>query len=197
LWSASGYVGGFMKAANRIWDVPEGRPFWWTIPLRVGVTLLLLVLLAASAVMVVVTGPLADRVGKLIGIGGAAVTAWDIAKWPVLILVVALMLSILYHAAPNVRHPRFRWVTPGAILAVIVWIGASALFGLYVAKFGSYNKTYGSLGAIIIFLVWLWLTNVAVLLGAELNAELERGRQIEAGHPADREPFLPPRSEPH
>jgi membrane protein len=197
LWSASGYVGGFMKAANRIWDVPEGRPFWWTIPLRVGVTLLLLVLLAASAVMVVVTGPLADRVGKLIGIGGAAVTAWDIAKWPVLILVVALMLSILYHAAPNVRHPRFRWVTPGAILAVLVWIGASALFGLYVAKFGSYNKTYGSLGAIIIFLVWLWLTNVAVLLGAELNAELERGRQIEAGHPADREPFLPPRSEPH
>ena len=196
LWSASGYVGGFMKAANRIWDVPEGRPFWWTIPLRVGVTLLLLVLLAASAVMVVVTGPLADRVGKLIGTGSAAVTAWDIAKWPVLILVVALMLSILYHAAPNVRHPRFRWITPGAILAVLVWIGASALFGLYVAKFGSYNKTYGSLGAIIIFLVWLWLTNVAVLLGAELNAELERGRQIEAGHPADREPFLPPRSEP-
>jgi membrane protein len=197
LWSASGYVGGFMKAANRIWDVPEGRPFWWTIPLRVGVTLLLLVLLAASAVMVVVTGPLADRVGKLIGTGSAAVTAWDIAKWPVLILVVALMLSILYHAAPNVRHPRFRWITPGAILAVLVWIGASALFGLYVAKFGSYNKTYGSLGAIIIFLVWLWLTNVAVLLGAELNAELERGRQIEAGYPADREPFLPPRSEPH
>jgi membrane protein len=196
LWSASGYVGGFMKAANRIWDVPEGRPFWWTIPLRVGVTLLLLVLLAASAVMVVVTGPLADRVGKLIGIGGAAVTAWDIAKWPVLLLIVALMLSILYHAAPNVRHPRFRWITPGALLAVVVWIGASALFGLYVAKFGSYNKTYGSLGAIIIFLVWLWLTNVAVLLGAELNAELERGRQIEAGHPADREPFLPPRSEP-
>jgi membrane protein len=196
LWSASGYVGGFMKAANRIWDVAEGRPIWWTLPLRLGVTLLLLLLLAASAVMVVVTGPLADRVGKLIGIGGAAVTAWDIAKWPVLILVVALMLSILYHAAPNVRHPRFRWITPGAILAVLVWIGASAVFGLYVAKFGSYNKTYGSLGAIVIFLVWLWLTNVAVLLGAELNAELERGRQIEAGHPADREPFLPPRSEP-
>jgi membrane protein len=196
LWSSSGYVGGFMKAANRIWDVAEGRPIWWTLPLRLGVTLLLLLLLAASAVMVVVTGPLADRVGKLIGIGSAAVTAWDIAKWPVLILVVALMLSILYHAAPNVRHPRFRWITPGAILAVLVWIGASAVFGLYVAKFGSYNKTYGSLGAIIIFLVWLWLTNVAVLLGAELNAELERGRQIEAGHPADREPFLPPRSEP-
>jgi membrane protein len=196
LWSASGYVGGFMKAANRIWDVEEGRPFWWTMPLRVGVTLLLLLLLAASAVMVVVTGPLADRVGKLVGIGGAAVTVWDIAKWPVLVLVVALMLSILYHAAPNVRHPRFRWLTPGAVLAVVLWLVASAAFGLYVSKFGSYNKTYGSLGAIIIFLVWLWLTNVAVLLGAELNAELERGRQIEAGHPADREPFLPPRSEP-
>jgi membrane protein len=196
LWSASGYVGGFMKAANRIWDVEEGRPFWWTMPLRVGVTLLLLLLLAASAVMVVVTGPLADRVGKLVGIGGAAVTVWDIAKWPVLVLVVALMLSILYHAAPNVRHPRFRWLTPGAVLAVVLWLVASAAFGLYVAKFSSYNKTYGSLGAIIIFLVWLWLTNVAVLLGAELNAELERGRQIEAGHPADREPFLPPRSEP-
>ena len=196
LWSSSGYVGGFMKAANRIWDVAEGRPIWWTLPLRLGVTLLLLLLLAASAVMVVVTGPLADRVGKLIGIGGAAVTAWDIAKWPVLILVVALMLSILYHAAPNVRHPRFRWITPGALLAVVLWIVASAAFGLYVAKFGSYNKTYGSLGAIIIFLVWLWLTNVAVLLGAELNAEVERGRQIEAGHPPDREPFLPPRSKP-
>jgi membrane protein len=195
LWSASGYVGGFMKAANRIWDVSEGRPIWWTLPLRLGVTVLLLLLLAASAVMVVVTGPLADRAGKLIGIGSAAVTAWDFAKWPVLILV-ALMLSILYHAAPNVRHPRFRWITPGAIVAVLVWIGASAAFGLYVAKFGSYNKTYGSLGAIVIFLVWLWLTNVAVLLGAELNAELERGRQIEAGHPPDREPFLPPRSDP-
>ena len=196
LWAASGYVGAFMRAANRIWDVDEGRPIWKTIPLRLVVTLLMLLLLAASAFAVVVTGPLADRVGKLIGIGGGAVTAWDIAKWPALILLVAVMLSILYHAAPNVRHPRFRWLTPGAVLAVMLWVVASAAFGLYVAKFGSYNKTYGSLGAIIIFLVWLWLTNVAVLLGAELNAEVERGRQIEAGHPTDREPFLPPRSDP-
>jgi membrane protein len=124
------------------------------------------------------------------------VTAWDIAKWPVLILVVSLMFSILYYAAPNVRQPGFRWVTPGGILAVVVWIIVSALFGIYVANFGSYNKTYGSLGAIVIFLVWLWLTNVAILLGAELNAEVERGRQIEAGQPPEREPFLPPRSEP-
>jgi membrane protein len=196
IWSASGYIGAFIRASNVIWDVKEGRPIWRTIPLRLVVTIVMLVLLAASAVAVVVTGPLADRVGKLLGIGGAAVTAWDIAKWPVLILVVSLMFSILYYASPNVRQPGFRWVTPGGILAVLVWILASAAFGLYVANFGSYNKTYGSLGAIVIFLVWLWLTNVAILLGAELNAEIERGRQIEAGKPAEREPFLPPRVEP-
>jgi membrane protein len=196
IWSASGYIGAFIRASNVIWDVEEGRPIWRTIPLRLVVTIVMLVLLAASAVAVVVTGPLADRVGKLLGIGGAVVTAWDIAKWPVLILVVSLMFSILYYASPNVRQPGFRWVTPGSLLAVVVWILASAAFGLYVANFGSYNKTYGSLGAMVIFLVWLWLTNVAILLGAELNAEIERGRQIEAGQPADREPFLPPRAEP-
>jgi membrane protein len=196
IWSASGYIGAFIRASNVIWDVEEGRPIWRTIPLRLVVTIVMLVLLAASAVAVVVTGPLADRVGKLLGIGGAVVTAWDIAKWPVLILVVSLMFSILYYASPNVRQPGFRWVTPGSLLAVVVWILASAAFGLYVANFGSYNKTYGSLGAMVIFLVWLWLTNVAILLGAELNAEIERGRQIEAGQPAEREPFLPPRAEP-
>jgi membrane protein len=144
----------------------------------------------------VVTGPLADRVGKLIGVGGTFVTVWDVAKWPVLIVVVSFMFSILYYASPNVRQPGFRWVTPGGVFAVVAWIVVSAAFGIYVANFGSYNKTYGSLGAIIIFLVWLWLSNVAILLGAELNAELERGRQIEAGQPSDREPFLPPRSTP-
>jgi membrane protein len=156
----------------------------------------MLILLTATAVAVTVTGPLADKVGKLLGVGGAAVTAWDIAKWPVLILVVSLMFSILYYASPNVRQPAFRWVTPGGILAVIVWIVVSGLFGLYVANFGSYNKTYGSLGAVVIFLVWLWMTNVAILFGAEFNAEIERGRQIEAGQPPDREPFLPPRTRP-
>ena len=196
IWSASGYIGAFMRASNRIWDVEEGRPVWKTIPLRLGVTLLMLLLLAASAVAVVVTGPLASRVGKLIGLGSAAVTAWDIAKWPVLIVVIALMFSILYYASPNVRQPGFKWITPGGVLAVVVWIVASALFALYVARFGSYNKTYGSLGAIVIFLVWLWISNVAVLLGAEFNAEIERGRRIEEGHPAEREPILPPRSEP-
>lgn len=196
LWSASGYIGAFIRAANVIWDVKEGRPIWRTLPLRLVVTTVMLILLAASAVAVVVTGPLADRVGKLLGIGGVAVTVWDLAKWPVLILVVSVMFSILYYAAPNVRQPGFRWVTPGGTLAVIAWIVASAAFGLYVANFGSYNKTYGSLGAIIIFLVWLWLSNVAILLGAELNAEIERGRQIEAGQPEEREPFLPPRVDP-
>jgi membrane protein len=196
IWSASGYIGAFIRASNVIWDVEEGRPIWRTIPLRLVVTIVMLVLLAASAVAVVVTGPLADRVGELLGIGSAAITVWDIAKWPVLILVVSLMFSILYYASPNVRQPGFRWITVGGIFAVIVWILASAAFGLFVANFGSYNKTYGSLGAVIIFLVWLWLTNVAILLGAELNAEIERGRQIEAGQPADREPFLPPRVEP-
>jgi membrane protein len=154
----------------------------------------MVVLLAASAIAVVVTGPLADKLGKLLGLGGTVVTVWDIAKWPVLVLLVSLMFAILYYAAPNVRQPGFRWLTPGSIAAVLLWIVASALFALYVASFGSYNKTYGSLGAVIIFLVWLWISNVALLLGAELNAELERGRQIERGHPAEEEPFLPPRS---
>ena len=196
IWAASGYVGGFIRASNVIWDVEEGRPIWKTVPLRLAVTIVMLVLLTVTAVAVTVTGPLADKVGKLIGVGGAAVTVWDVAKWPVLVAIVALMFSVLYYATPNVRQPGFRWVTPGGVLAVLVWMGVSALFGIYVANFGSYNKTYGSLGAIVIFLVWLWLTNVAILLGAELNAETERERQIKAGHPSEREPFLPPRDEP-
>jgi membrane protein len=196
LWAASGYVAAFIRAANVVWDVEEGRPVWKTLPLRLGVTAVLIVLLAVSALIVVFTGPLAERAGDVIGVSDVVVTVWDIAKWPILVLLVALMLAILYYAAPNVRQPGFRWITPGAILAVAVWIVASAAFAFYVANFGSYNKTYGSLGAVIIFLVWLWLTNVAVLLGAELNAELERRHQIERGHPPEREPFLPPRDKP-
>jgi membrane protein len=195
LWSASGYIAAFMRASNVVWDVEEGRPFWKTIPLRIGVTLLMLVLLAISAVAVVLTGPIAERAGDLIGVGGTVVTIWDIAKWPILVLIVSFMFAVLYWVAPNVRQPGFRWISPGGILAVVVWIVASAAFALYVATFGSYNKTYGSVAAVIIFLIWLWISNVAVLLGAEFNAELERGRQIEAGHPAEKEPFLPPRDE--
>ena len=196
IWSASGYVSAFMRASNVVWDVEEGRPIYKTIPLRVGVTVVMLILLTASAIAVVVTGPLARQVGDIIGVGGAAVTAWDIAKWPVLVLIVALMLSILYYAAPNVRQPGFKWVTPGGLLAVVLWIVASALFALYVANFGSYNKTYGTLGGVVAFLVWLWITNIVILFGAELNAELERGRQIAAGQAEDREPFLEPRDAP-
>ena len=196
IWAASGYIGGFIRAANTIWDVEEGRPFWKTIPLRIGITVVMLVLLSVTAVAVVVTGPLARQVGNVVGLSSTAVTIWDIAKWPVLVLIVGLMFSILYYAAPNVRHPGFRWVTPGGVVAVVTWMIASAAFGVYVANFGSYNKTYGSLGAIVIFLVWLWLTNVAVLLGAELDAEIARERQIKAGQPAEQEPFLPPRDAP-
>jgi membrane protein len=150
-------------------------------------------LLAITAVGVVLTGGLAEQAGNLIGVGGDAVTVWNIAKWPVMLLLVSLMFSILYWASPNVKQPGFRWVTPGGILGVVIWLVASALFAFYVANFSSYNKTYGALGGVITFLVWLWISNIAVLLGAEFNAELERGRQIEAGHPEDREPFLEPR----
>ena len=189
LWSASSYIAAFMRASNAIYDVPEGRPVWKTLPIRIAVTVVVMVLLAASAVMVVVTGGLADRIGQLLGIGSAAVTAWDILKWPVLLVVVSFMFALLYWASPNARQP-FRWVNPGGILAVVVWMLASAGFAIYVANFGSYNKTYGSLASVIIFLVWLWLSNIAILLGAELNAELERSRAIEAGHPPDAEPYM-------
>ena len=193
LWSASGYIAAFMRAANSIWDVEEGRPVWKTIPVRLGVTFVIVLLLTIGAVAVVFTGPLADKAGKFLGLGSTFVTVWDIAKWPVLLLIVATILAILYYASPNVRHPKFSWITPGSILAVVVWLVASAAFAFYVANFGSYDKTYGSIAGVIVFLVWLWVTNVAVLLGAELNAEMERGRQIEAGYPEDKEPFLEPR----
>jgi membrane protein len=189
LWSASGYVGAFMRASNAIYDVPEGRPIWKKVPVRIGVTVVVMILLAASAVAVVVTGGLADRVGRLLGVGSAAVTAWDLAKWPVLLLVVSFLFALLYWASPNARQG-FRWVTPGGILAVVAWVLLSAGFALYVANFSSYNKTYGSLAGVIVFLVWLWLSNMAILLGAELNAELERRRAIEGGHPADEEPYM-------
>jgi membrane protein len=196
IWSASGYVAAFMRASNAIYDIEEGRPVWMTLPVRVGVTIVLLVLLAISAIAVVVTGGLAGQVGKILGVGGTAVTIWDIAKWPVLLLIVSLMFSILYWASPNVKHPGFKWVSPGGVFAVVVWLIASGAFAAYVANFSSYNKTYGALAGVIIFLVWLWISNIAVLLGAEWNAELHRARQIEAGHPSDREPFVEPRKAP-
>jgi len=190
LWSASNYVGAFMRASNAIYEVGEGRPFWKIRPLQLAVTLVMVLALALCAVAVVVTGPLARTVGDLVGLGDTAVTVWDIAKWPVIALVFMTMLGLLYYAAPNVKHPRVRWISPGAVAAVALWLVASAAFAFYVANFGSYNKTYGALGGVVVFLTWLWISNVAVLLGAELNAEAERGRQIERGMDPDKEPFM-------
>src|SRR3712207_1545170 len=193
LWSASGYVAAFMRASNSIYDIEEGRPIWKTLPVRVGTTLVLLVLTAITALAVVFTGPLAEQVGKVIGLSDSFVTVWDIAKWPILLLIVSFAFAFLYWAAPNVKQPGFRWLSPGGLLAVVVWLIASAAFAFYVAKFGSYNKTYGAMAGVIVFLLWLWITNIAILLGAEFNAELERGRRLEAGQPAEDEPYVEPR----
>ncbi|MEO3843947.1 MULTISPECIES: YihY/virulence factor BrkB family protein [unclassified Streptomyces] len=192
LWSASGYVAGFMRAANTVYDVPEGRPVWKTMPTRLAITVVLVLLTGLISVGVVFTGTLARRAGDVLGLSDTAVTVWNWAKWPVLVILVSLVIAVLYWAAPNIRHS-FRWVTPGSLLAVLIWLLASAAFGLYVANFGSYNKTYGSFAAIIIFLIWLWISNIAALLGLELNAELERGRALETGHPPEAEPYAEPR----
>lgn len=189
-WSASGYIAAFMRASNAIYDVPEGRPIWKTLPIRVGVTAIIGVMLILAAVIVVFTGSLAQAVGDVIGLGSTAVTVWSIAKWPVLIVLVSLMFAILYWASPNAKHGGFRWVSPGGLFAVALWIIASAAFAFYLANFGNYNKTYGTLAGVIAFLVWLWISNIAILLGAEMDAELERGRAIASGMPAETEPFL-------
>src|SRR3954468_6122664 len=196
IWSASGYIGAFMDASNNVWDVEEGRPIWKKLPVRLGVTILLLILLTATALAVVFTGPVAQKVGNLIGLGSTFVSVWSIAKWPILLLIVSFMISLLYWACPNVKQPGFPWVTPGGLFAVVLWLAASALFALYVASFSSYNKTYGSLGGVIVFLTWLWITNIIVLLGAEFNSEMERSKAIQEGHPPDEEPYLPLRDEP-
>lgn len=194
LWSASGYVAAFMRAANTVYGAPEGRPIWWKAPVRVGTTLALAIMLVVAVVIVVVTGPVAKQVGGAIGLGDVAVTAWDIAKWPALIVLVSIMLSLLYWATPNIKQPGFRWITPGGVLAVLIWLVVSGLFAVYVSFSASYNKTYGSLATVIVFLVWLWLTNIAILLGLEFNAEMERQRLVQAGLPDDVDPYLPLRA---
>ncbi|MEO5711648.1 MAG: YihY/virulence factor BrkB family protein [Nocardioidaceae bacterium] len=193
LWSASGYVGSFGRAMNRMYEVREGRPFWKLRPVMLLVTLVSLVLVAAVALALVLTGPAATAVGNAIGVGSTAVLVWNIAKWPVILLVVVLIVALLYWATPNVKQPKFRWVSVGAVLAIVVWIIASALFGLYVATFSSYNKTYGALAGVVVFLLWLWITNLALLFGAELDSELERGRELQAGLPAEETVQLAPR----
>ena len=197
LWSASGYVGAFMRAANIVYETPEGRPFWKLRPLQLLVTLVMILLLAAVLLGLVLTGPVVSAVAGPLGIGSTAQTVFNIAKWPIMLIAVILMFAVLFHAAPNVKLPGFKWVTPGAILALVVWIVVSVAFAFYVANFGSYDKTYGALGGVVILLMWMWLTNVALLLGMELNAGRERSRELAAGMPrADREIQLEPRDAP-
>lgn len=197
LWSASGYTGAFMRASNVIWETREGRPFWKLRPLQLLVTLVMLVLLTLLAVSLVLTGPIVSAVAGPLGIGSTAVDVWNVAKWPVMALVFLLVLSILYYASPNAKLRRFKWVSAGSVVAIVVWIVASALFGVYVANFGSYDKTYGTLGGLIALLVWFWISNLAILFGLQLDAELERSAELEEGTPrAEREIQLEPRGQP-
>jgi membrane protein len=197
LWSASGYVGAFMRASNVIYETPEGRPIWKLRPLQLLITLVIVILAAVTLVALIVSGPLAEAIGSAVGLSDAAVTAYQIAKWPILIALVLTIFSVLYYASPNVKIRGFRWVTPGSLLALVVWIIASAGFAFYVANFGSYDKTYGTLGGVVALLVWMWITNIAILFGHQLNAERERSQEIAEGVPrAEREIQLEPRSEP-
>ena len=193
LWSASGYVGAFARAMNRIYEIDEGRPFWKLRPLQIAVTLLAVVMICVIAVGLVVSGPLARSIGDAVGLGDTAVTVFSIAKWPVLVALVVLVIAVLYYATPNAKQPKFRWISIGALIALVVWVLASVAFGLYVANFGSYDKTYGTLAGVIVFLLWLWITNLALLYGAEVDSEMERARELQAGQPAEEELQLPPR----
>lgn len=193
LWSASGYVSAFGRGMNRIYEIDEGRPVWKLRPAMLGVTVLTVGLAALVLLGLVLTGPMARAVGDAVGLGSTAVTVWGIAKWPIMLGVVVAIVALLYYATPNVRQPKFRWISIGAVVAIVVWMLASAGFGLYVANFSNYNRTYGSLAGVIVFLLWLWITNVALLFGAELDAELERTRELQAGLPAEETIQLPPR----
>lgn len=193
VWSASGYVAAFIRASNAVYDMPEGRPVWKVLPVRFALTLALLVLAVLTALIVVLTGTMADRVGEALGIGDTALTVWSFAKWPVLVLLVTLMIAILYWASPNAKTKGWRWITPGSFLALVIWLAASAGFAVYVANFASYNKTYGTMAGVIIFLVWLWITNLAILLGLEFDAETARQRAVAGGHPPEAEPYTQPR----
>ena len=193
LWSASGYVGSFGRAMNRIYEITEGRPIWKLRPVMLLVTLVAVILAAVAALAIVASGPVATAIGSKLGLGSTTLLVWNIAKWPVILLIVVFIVAVLYYATPNIKQPKFRWLSIGAFLAIVVWVLASVAFGFYVTNFSSYNKTYGSLAGVIVFLLWLWLTNLALLFGAELDAELERGRQLQAGVQAEETVQLPPR----
>lgn len=185
LWAASGYIGAFMRASNRIYDVDEDRPFYKLRPLQLLMTLVMTIAVAVVLIALVVTGPLATAIGEEIGLGDAALTAWSIAKWPLLFAAVVIVIALLYRFSPDARHEGLRWILPGSVVATVLWIVASAGFSLYVSNFGSYSSTYGSLAGGIVLLLWLWLTNVAVVFGAQFAAELERTAN------AAREPTAP------
>ena len=193
LWSASGYVGAFGRAMNRIYEIDEGRPFWKLRPLQVVITMMAIILSGLVLMMLVVSGPLAESIGDIVGLGSAAVTAWSILKWPVLGVVVMLVVALLYYSTPNVKQPKFKWISVGAAIAIVIWVLASVAFAFYVANFSSYDKTYGSIAGVIVALLWLWITNLSLLFGAEIDSELERGRELQAGIPAEEELQLPVR----
>jgi membrane protein len=192
LWSASGYVGAFGRAMNRIYNVREGRPIWKLRPTMLGVTVTTVVLLVLG-LLVLVSGPLARAFGDLIGLGDAAATVLLIVQWPILLVIAIVIVAVLYYWSPNVKQPKFTWVSGGSIVALLIWIIASVGFGFYVGNFSNYNATYGSLGGVIVFLLWIWITNNALLFGAEFDAEIERGRELQAGIKAEEDIQLPER----
>src|SRR3569623_1717164 len=193
LWAASGYVGAFGRARNRIYEIDEGRPFLKLRPIMLVITLVAILLVACVLVMLIVSGPLADSIGSVAGLGSQAVTAWNIVMWPVVVVFVVLIVAMLYYATPNVKTPRFRWISVGAFVAILEWIVASVLYAFNVGTFGSYDTPYGSLAGAVAGLLWLWINNVALLFGAELDSELERGRELQAGIAAEAQLQLPAR----
>ena len=193
LWSASAYVGAFGRAMNRIYEIDEGRPVWKLRPLNILVSLIVIVGAAMLLLSATLTGGLADQIHRRLGLADWTLSVWSYAKWPLMLAIVAMIVAVLYYATPNVQQPRFRWMSVGALLAIVLWVVGSIGFGFYVGTFGNYDRTYGSLAGTIILLLWLWLTNSALLFGAEFDAELERARELEAGIPAEEMLQLPPR----
>ncbi|MFP7832558.1 YihY/virulence factor BrkB family protein [Marisediminicola sp. LYQ134] len=193
IWSASGYVGAFSRAMNRIYEIDEGRTFFALKPVQLLVTLVGIVMILLMTIMLAISGPVTDAIGSTLGLGETVRTVWDIAKWPVIALILVLMIAILYYATPNVKQPKFRWLSTGALIALVVLVIASVGFAFYVATFANYDSNYGSLGGVVVFLLWLWIANIALLFGAEFDAELERGRQLQGGIAAEENIQLPPR----